>query len=191
VLACTLRCCFRRCLTPYSGFKIDFATLAHPNFSFGSYKADFPNGFSDNACTGQANFLLWGSLFKTSLLLHSQPAQRYAQPSIPVALTFIPSIFVFREFTPLCIPALMLIGFVVVYTAQATRSRRCRFRLRASRTTGAATRGSRSRRAPTTRSTAQRPRCAENNARAQQRQQDLRESQLNSLSLSLSLCPRA
>lgn len=43
-----------KCHTPYSGYKIDFSTLAHPNFSFGSYKADFPADFNSTSCTGES-----------------------------------------------------------------------------------------------------------------------------------------
>lgn len=40
------------CYEAYNGFKIDFATIKHPNFSFGSYKADFPSDFGTKFCNG-------------------------------------------------------------------------------------------------------------------------------------------
>lgn len=45
-----------RCHSPYSGFKIDFSTVKHPNWSFGSYKADFPADFSEMSCGGGDDF---------------------------------------------------------------------------------------------------------------------------------------
>mmetsp|Transcript_39257 Transcript_39257/g.79289 ORF Transcript_39257/g.79289 Transcript_39257/m.79289 type:complete len:220 (+) Transcript_39257:28-687(+) len=44
-----------KCYEPaYSGYKIDFSTVKHPNFSFGSYKADFPSNFNSTACVNTA-----------------------------------------------------------------------------------------------------------------------------------------
>ena len=38
------------------------STVKHPNFSFGSYKADFPADFDDVSCGGE-----WTTVGRTSL----------------------------------------------------------------------------------------------------------------------------
>jgi hypothetical protein len=42
-----------RSTVPYAGFKVDFATLLHPNTQFSSFKADFPSDFNATSCNGE------------------------------------------------------------------------------------------------------------------------------------------
>jgi len=51
-----------RSLTPYRGFKFDFATRYHPDTQFTSFKADFPIDFADRAEAAAAKGDSWVDL---------------------------------------------------------------------------------------------------------------------------------
>jgi len=42
-----------RATKPYAGFKVDFATVYHPDSQFTSFKADFPADFNTTSCNGE------------------------------------------------------------------------------------------------------------------------------------------